>query len=99
MVEEYFESSTAFYLTGTTFTYAVQPVESTPEYFPYGSDVLAVGCSGLSQEISKKHTLCLHCNALGFEPLVVVVYGEDGVGIENILWHEDSQKLRDCSSP
>ncbi len=84
-IELYFESHTTFYLSGSDVEYAVLPQLQPPEYFPHGSDVIVFGCQELPIEPGEEQ-VCLHCFDRGFDPVVVVLYGEDGMSVEDVLW-------------
>ncbi len=98
-VELYFEAHTTFYLSGTGVEYAVLYGLDPPTALPHGSDVLVFGCEDLPIDPGEEQ-ICLHCFNHGFDALAVMVYGEDGDEVKQVLWREgDEEELAGCPMP
>ena len=82
-----FPSSLTFTISGTELNYVILSLESSPQSFPHGSEVITIGCREVSFPPDARFP-CLGCNTDGFDALAVVLFnGKDQV--EQIFWRDD----------
>ena len=92
---KYFDNSLTFYIAGEEVIYAVLPVTEPPDYFPHGSEIIAIGCKNTTFD-QVEGQICLHCDNSGFDTLAVFVHTNE-VKEWEIIWKAEIQdKVLSC---